>query len=108
MRVSMLASVLLAALVLLAPLAEGCASTCSSNSDCSGGEVCLFAPGGGCSAKGSCGTAATCVAAGAPVVLCSCTSGTSIALTCVADNLVDEMTTNGECPGQGPKDAGTQ
>jgi hypothetical protein len=84
--------------LLLLPLGEGCNATCSATTDCSGGDVCLYTVGSGCSAQGHCGQREECVAQPTPITLCSCWSGVSLNLFCSPENGVPEPTTNGACP----------
>jgi hypothetical protein len=83
--------------LLLLPLGRGCNATCSATSDCSGGEVCLYAAGSGCSAAGHCGQRESCVAQPQPTSLCSCWSGDSLNVFCVPPDGLAEPTTNGAC-----------
>jgi hypothetical protein len=91
--------------LLLLPLSQGCNATCSASSDCSGGDVCLYSAGSGCSAAGHCGLRESCVAQPTPTSLCSCWSGESLNLFCVPPDGIAEPTTNGGCAGS-PTDAG--
>jgi hypothetical protein len=86
--------------ILLLPLGEGCQTTCSFGSTtCSGGEVCVFPAGGGCSAQGHCGQShQPCVAQQTPTVLCGCSSGDSLSLFCISEDGLTEPTTKGSCP----------
>ena len=83
--------------LLILPLGEGCTSTCSSASDCSGGDVCLYPPGSGCFAKGHCGQHESCVAQITGIPLCSCQSGLSLNLFCAPNDGIAEPTTSGSC-----------
>jgi|HubBroStandDraft_1064217.scaffolds.fasta_scaffold61643_2 hypothetical protein len=89
--------VLLVTLLLL-PLGQGCTSTCSSQSDCSGSDVCLFAAGSGCTAAGHCGQREPCVAQPTPIPLCTCGNGQSLNLFCTPEDGLSEQTIYGACP----------
>lgn len=95
--------------VLLLPVGAGCTLTCGDNNDCSGGDVCLFAPGSGCSARGHCGEHESCVPQDSPMILCSCTDPpVSVNPFCAPNDGIAERTTTGACPVSTVADAGDQ
>jgi hypothetical protein len=89
---------LLATLLFLLPLGQGCNATCSTDGDCSGDDVCLFSPGSGCSAAGHCALREPCIAQQEPITVCSCTYAVTLNLFCGPNGGMAEPTTQGPCP----------